>query len=829
MLLIKILVSFTQINLALPTMMKGYSWSFPIEYTEWLKQISIFELNLLPLLGIQCVMDMDYRYSVLVAIALPTTVCLLAFLGLRVSASRASRQTNTAKSTSEVRRDTLGMLFDLSDFDNSGELDVSETHHFIKVVMGGGGITPSKSKTRELILGSGGRRLPHNNSDAVISREAFLRATAKESSDQNTLAFFFVTRKSLKYLRKQQAISTWVSGGAQTLLMFHAPVSMRAFLYFDCVKLGKHHFLRADYSIECFEQEWNAFLPLALILLITFALGIPLVLGGYMLYHRRALRSPAMRRFLGFIMARYRPGVEWWEIQELLRKMVLTGMLIYLPVKTRTAIAVAICITSLSMLNYFRSHASSMVFWMCQVSYLLTTSKFLVATFGQTITAEDSSYDDRFLGIILVSTDIVMYVTGLLCCLYISYKVVCNKGAPVKRGTGLEDQPPRPPSSLSRSASVHGAIQKRFSAARLRKSVIALRDEIAVGQTEKRADEAARSMHDKILQRRNSAKTRLDSRLKMRMTNHLTTKMPMRVVPATRATTGPAAAAPVLPALVRPAGSKTGDTAAAKMQGVVLPVRETKRPVPVREAKGPAAAAPVTPGLVRPAASKTGETAAAKTQRVAPPVRATKKPVAATLMVPGSDWPAASKSQVNKIVPVRMIPGAESVNRPAVQASKARAETKANGHFASGRKLTTSEAVGAVGPSKKKGHSEEDMILATKISAMMHPKLRLCYMGGGEGALLKVYKSLGKRKYVLGKGDLGDKQLRQLIIRMAVKPELLSNKKKNQSAVKMSKKTVAALRHVMLKDAGVEEKKGVKITFAVFKKYANPRVTTAKD
>ncbi len=812
--------------------MKGYSWSFPIEYTEWLKQISIFELNLLPLLGIQCVMDMDYRYSVLVAIALPTTVCLFVFLGLCVSASQVSRQKNTAKITSEVRRDTLGMLFDLSDFDNSGELDVSEMHHLIEVVMGGGGIIPSKPKTTELILTSGGRRLPHNNSDAVISREVFLRATAKESSDQNTLAFFFVTGTSLKYLRKQQAISSWVSGGAQTLLMFHAPISMRAFLYFDCTKLGKHRFLRADYSIECFEQDWNAFLPLALILLITFALGIPLVLGGYMLYHRRSLRSPAMRRFLGFIMARYRPGVEWWEIQELLRKMVLTCMLIYLPVKTRTAIAVAICITSLTMLNYFRSHASSMVFWMCQVSYLLTTSKFLVATFGQTVTAEDSSYDDRFLGIILVSTDILMYVTGALCCLYISYNVVCSKDVPVKRGTELEDQskpPPQAPSSYFGSVS-GGATQKRFSAARLRKSVIALRNEIAVGQTEKRADEAARSMHDKILQRRNSAKTRLDLRLRMRMTNHVMTKVATRVVPATRATTGPAAAAPALIGSLRPAGSKAGEMAAATTKRVALPIRAKKRPVPVRAATGPAAATPVAPGLIRPASSKTGEMAAATTKRVALSVRATKKPVAAaTPIVPVSDWSAASKSQVNKIVPVRIISGAESVNGPPVHASKAQAETKANGHFASEQKLPSAEAVGVGSSSRKKGHSEGDLILAAKISAMMHPKLRLCYMGGGEGALMKVYKSLGKRKYVLGKGDLGDKELRQLIIRMAVKPELLSNKKKNQSAVKMSKKTVAAVRHVMLKDAGVKEKKGVKITFAVFKKYANPHVTTPKD
>ena len=61
---------------------------------------------------------------------------------------------------------------------------------------------------------------------------------------------------------------------------------------------------------------------------------------------------------------------------------------------------------------------------------------------------------------------------------------------------------------------------------------------------------------------------------------------------------------------------------------------------------------------------------------------------------------------------------------------------------------------------------------------------------------------------------------------MGIKPNLLSNDPKHQSVQKMSKKTVAALRSVMLQDARIQEVKGIKFTFARLEKYAIPHVKT---
>ena len=155
--------------------------------------------------------------------------------------------------------------------------------------------------------------------------------------------------------------------------------------------------------------------------------------------------------------------------------------------------------------------------------------------------------------------------------------------------------------------------------------MIAITAEISVGQTEKRADEAARTLHEKILQQRNFAKSRLNMRLqkRTRAVSYFKMTPPTRVAPATRATTGPAAAVAVDLGLARPSGSKTRETAAAKTQRrVALPARATKKTV---------AATRMVPGSV---ASNTGDTTAAKTPTVSPPARASKKHVAATRMVP---------------------------------------------------------------------------------------------------------------------------------------------------------------------------------------------------
>ena len=59
--------------------------------------------------------------------------------------------------------------------------------------------------------------------------------------------------------------------------------------------------------------------------------------------------------------------------------MLLTGVLIYVPEEERAAIAVILCMLAMCNLNYFRPHKSLLLFWLSQLSFLITSAKYIFA------------------------------------------------------------------------------------------------------------------------------------------------------------------------------------------------------------------------------------------------------------------------------------------------------------------------------------------------------------------------------------------------------------------------------------------------------------------
>ena len=49
----------------------------------------------------------------------------------------------------------------------------------------------------------------------------------------------------------------------------------------------------------------------------------------------------------------YVRGAEFWQVHDVLMKMVLTGMLIYIPSASRAGIGALLCVVAVANLNYF--------------------------------------------------------------------------------------------------------------------------------------------------------------------------------------------------------------------------------------------------------------------------------------------------------------------------------------------------------------------------------------------------------------------------------------------------------------------------------------------
>ena len=146
-----------------------------------------------------------------------------------------------------------------------------------------------------------------------------------------------------------------------------------------------------------------------------FVFLLPVMIAIMLWRARKHLHSTSTRRKLGFLYKPFAVGAEFWELHEVLRKMLLTGVLIYLPVSTRAAVAILICVVSVALLNFVRPHRNRVVFWVCELSFLLTTFKYLsVVLLTNHGTADLNDADDNSVGILMIFMDVSMMLGSVV-------------------------------------------------------------------------------------------------------------------------------------------------------------------------------------------------------------------------------------------------------------------------------------------------------------------------------------------------------------------------------------------------------------------------------
>ena len=183
------------------------------------------------------------------------------------------------------------------------------------------------------------------------------------------------------------------SWAMQLLMLMHTPISRKAFQYLDCQDIGygqeyTQSFVRADYSIQCvrlggtLDSAYVAFLPLALAVLCGFTLMLPFGIITFLIIKRNDLYSPDVLSRIGWLYNRLNRGVEFWEVHEMLRKMILTGVVVFFPrdPAVKATLALTICICAQVSLALWRPHRSKVVFITAQLAYAMALVMYLMAT-----------------------------------------------------------------------------------------------------------------------------------------------------------------------------------------------------------------------------------------------------------------------------------------------------------------------------------------------------------------------------------------------------------------------------------------------------------------
>ncbi len=223
----------------------------------------------------------------------------------------------------------------------------------------------------------------------------------------------------LEWNENRKLVAESFEFAAQLLMLFHTPVSRVVFQYFDCHAIGSgsstQAFLRWDYSVLCWtgsgpSQEWDfrylAFTSIVLLVLFAFTLALPAFFSGFLIVKRNELYSPLVMGRIGWLYDRLNRGCEFWEVHEMLRKMMLTGVIIFFPSHPviRSALAILICILAIVNLNYFKPHRSKLVFWTEQFSFALALFLYVVAIIASTDLAPSTRESLGIISIAVLAT-----------------------------------------------------------------------------------------------------------------------------------------------------------------------------------------------------------------------------------------------------------------------------------------------------------------------------------------------------------------------------------------------------------------------------------------
>ena len=98
----------------------------------------------------------------------------------------------------------------------------------------------------------------------------------------------------------------------------------------NCVKIEGVMYLKADFSVLCYDEKWWSFYVVFLIVGVVYILGLPLGVFFYLYSRRNRLDRPEILHSVGWMYTPYNRNAYFWEIQEIIRKMILSGGLIVL-------------------------------------------------------------------------------------------------------------------------------------------------------------------------------------------------------------------------------------------------------------------------------------------------------------------------------------------------------------------------------------------------------------------------------------------------------------------------------------------------------------------
>lgn len=208
---------------------------------------------------------------------------------------------------------------------------------------------------------------------------------------------------------------------AVLLLLFfvYSSASSIVFRMFGCDSLDDGgEYLRADYRILCTDVKHRALQAYAAVMIAVYPVGIPLLFVVLLYRHRLVLSGygdKTAARSIATLWAPYRPNVFYYEIIECVRRIVLTGAVVFIYPNDTAQIAITIVNSFFffvvsEVLSPYQSASDT---WISRFGHVIIFFSMFDVLLLRVDVSQESSSSQRLLGGVLVAGHVLLILAVL--------------------------------------------------------------------------------------------------------------------------------------------------------------------------------------------------------------------------------------------------------------------------------------------------------------------------------------------------------------------------------------------------------------------------------
>jgi len=116
-----------------------------------------------------------------------------------------------------------------------------------------------------------------------------------------------------------------------TVFLIYPGVSSKVLSYFLCERVEDVYYLIPDFRERCDSEIWLRNLPFAICMVFLYPIGVPAVFFWLLYRNRHQLMVTDVRYWLGFLTEGYTVTAYWFEMADLIHKLILCCLIVFFP------------------------------------------------------------------------------------------------------------------------------------------------------------------------------------------------------------------------------------------------------------------------------------------------------------------------------------------------------------------------------------------------------------------------------------------------------------------------------------------------------------------